>query len=105
MYALESVKVGEVEEVPYPTVDAQQVERGRRDEVQRDGIGVKERAQVRKAAQQAALLGLGSVHARRPGDWGTAVGATAVGSQSVMQKVCTRSWQCGKCGVQDCWPG
>src|SRR5271166_5754040 len=51
LFALERVKVRQVEEVPYPVVDAEQVERGRRDEVQRYGVGVKERAYVRDAVQ------------------------------------------------------
>ena len=62
MYALERVKVRQVEEVSYPAVDAQQVERGRRDEVQRYGVGVKERAYVREAVQHAARLGPAGVH-------------------------------------------
>src|SRR6202000_825321 len=58
MRALEGVKVRQVEEVSYPAVDTQQVERGGRDEVQRCGVGVKERADLGKSVQHAARLEL-----------------------------------------------
>src|SRR5271165_188465 len=111
MCALERVKVRQVEEVPYPVVDAEQVERGRRDEVQRYGVGVKERAYLRDAVQQAARLGLrragvhdhasrGDVDAwarrrDRGGGRGAAVSATAVSSHTSMPQVCTCPWACG----------
>ena len=84
MCALKRVKVRQVEKVSHPAVDAEQVERGRRDEVQRHSVGVKERAYVRYAIQPAARLGLrpagGDDHAwaARGGGTGAAVSATAM---------------------------
>lgn len=115
MFALERVVVGQVEEVSDPAIDAQQVERRRRDEVQRHGVVVKERAYVRKAVQHAARLGLrlagGHDHAsrgdvdagarRRDGGagGGVAVSATAVSSHGCMAKVCTRPWPRARRGL------
>src|SRR5271165_5637186 len=58
----ERVKVRQVEEVSYPAVDSQQVERGRRDEVQRYRVGMKERAYIRDSVQHATRLGPAGVH-------------------------------------------
>ena len=112
MCALERVKVGEVEEVSYPAIDAQQVERGGRDEVQGRGVGVKERAYVRKSVQHAAGAARGHDHTSR-GDvdaWarrsdpggrrGATVSATAVSSHTFMPQVCTCLWPCAFCAVR-----
>ena len=50
--ALERVEVVDVEEVPQPAVDAEQVERGRRDEVDRRLVGAEERADLGDPAQR-----------------------------------------------------
>src|ERR1700728_4379257 len=99
MRALERVKVGEVEEVSYPAVDAQQVERGGRDEVQRLGIGVKERADVRQSVQCATRLSGVHEHADRGGveAWTATASAAAANSGICIAQVCTCLRPCAAC--------
>ena len=61
--ALERVEVVDVEEVPQPAVDAEQVERRRRDEVDRRLVGAEERADLGDPAQRRGL-GHGGIIAR-----------------------------------------
>jgi hypothetical protein len=56
MAALERVEVGDVEEAPQPAVDAEQVERGRRDEVHRGLVRPEVRPDVRDAVQRGQRL-------------------------------------------------
>ena len=55
--ALERVEVVDVEEVAQPAVDAEQVERGRRDEVDRRLVGAEERADLGDPAEPCRRLG------------------------------------------------
>jgi hypothetical protein len=57
--ALERVEVVDVEEVPQPAIDAEQVERGRRDEVDRRLVRAEERADLGDPAQRRGRLGHG----------------------------------------------
>ena len=66
MHALERVEVREVIEVPHPAVNSQQVERGRRDEIQRRGVGVEERAQVREAREARGTAARAARRRHRP---------------------------------------
>ena len=62
--ALERVEVVDVEEVAQPAIDAEQVERGRRDEVDRRLVGAEERADLGDAAQGPGRLGHGAILSR-----------------------------------------
>jgi len=117
MCASKGVKVVQVEQVPYPPVDAEQVERGRRDEIQRHSVRVKERADVRESLQRAAGLALrppactitpgrGDVEVltrrnNRGACRGAASSATALKRHTFISPVCALFMALSKCGLPD----
>ena len=70
--ALERVEVVDVEEVAQPAIDAEQVERRRRDEVDRRLVGAEERADLGDAAQRRGGLRPRSSPPRPPSTSGAA---------------------------------